>query len=224
METVIILMMLLVSLSFILKLTFMRPWQMILEAVVPASVVIFSIDIAVLQSKTQIEEWFQTPELMLDLAVILTIDVALQLAFCFFMVNNGVSLRERVVRNILLLIPGLLIFPTVFYLLVLMIFSFTGIDFNIIGYGFGIGLVIIVPLISMGMKLLLPERFSRLELIFYLNCIIGMLGVVATVNGRTATVGVNELNIPALLLIFGIGLIGYVIGFLLYKHKINKSS
>ncbi|MDE6843013.1 MAG: hypothetical protein K2J24_05760, partial [Muribaculaceae bacterium] len=135
METVIILMMLLVSLSFILKLTFMGPWQMILEAVVPASVVIFSIDIAVLQSKTQIEEWFQTPELMLDLAVILTIDVALQIAFCFFMVNNGVSLRERVVRNILLLIPGLLIFPTVFYLLVLMIFSFTGIDFNIIGYG-----------------------------------------------------------------------------------------
>lgn len=224
METVIILMILLVSLSFILKLTFMRPWQMAVEAAVLALSVILSVDIAVLQSKTQITQWLQTPDLMLDVAVILTIDVALQITFCILMVNNGMSLKERIIRNILLYIPGLLIFPTLFYLLVLMIFSFTGIDFNTIGYGLSIGLLIIVPLLSIGIKALLPERFSRLELVFFLNCIIGMLGVVATVNGRTATVGINELNLPALFSIVGIAAFGFITGIILYKHKINRKS
>ncbi|MBD5358772.1 MAG: hypothetical protein HDR88_17590 [Bacteroides sp.] len=224
METVIILMMLLVSLSFMLKLTFMRPWQMVLEAALVALLIVFSIDIAVLQSKTQIEEWIQTPELMLNVAVIMTIDVALQIAFCISMVGNNIGLREKILRNILLFIPGLLIFPVAFYLLVSMIFFFTGTDFYTVGYGLGFCLLILLPIMSIGLKYLLPDRSSRLELIFYLNCIIGMLGIIATVNGQTATMGVNELNLPALLTIIGIILIGYIIGFIMYKRKINKQS
>ena len=105
-----------------------------------------------------------------------------------------------------------------------MIFSFTGTEFYTVGYGLGVGLMILLPLLSMMMKSLLPDRDSRLELIFYLNCIIGMLGIVATVNGRTATVGVNELNLPALLTIILIALLGSIAGYLLYKYKINKQS
>ena len=224
METVIILMMLLVSLSFMLKLTFMRYWQILSEVALLALVVVMSTDIAVLQSKTQIQEWIQTPELMLDLAVILTVDVAIQLAFCISMVGSAANVRQRILRDILLFTPGLLIFPVAFYLLVLMIFSFTGTEFYTVGYGLGVGLVILLPLLSMMIKSLLPDRDGRLELIFYLNCIIGMLGIVATVNGRTATVGVNELNLPALLTIILIALLGSVAGYLLYKYKINKQS
>lgn len=88
METVVILIMFMVSLSFVLKLTFMRPWQMIAEAVILAFATISTTDIAISQSKIQISEWLQTPDLMLDLSVILTLDVALQIAFCLFMINN----------------------------------------------------------------------------------------------------------------------------------------
>jgi len=224
MDTVIILMMILVSSSFILKLTFMRTWQIVVEVAAIAIFIIFSVDLAVMQSKTQIEEWVQTPDLMLDVAVILTIDVAIQIAFCISMINDGIGFKEKIFRSILLFIPGLLIFPAAFYLLVSMIFSLTGIEFTAVGYGLGIGLIILLPLFSLCMKFLLPEKFCRLELIFYLNCIIGMLGVIATVNGRAASVGVNELNLPALLSIIGIGLSGYISGFLLYKRKINKQS
>lgn len=51
-----------------------------------------------------------------------------------------------------------------------------------------------------------------------------MLGVVATVNGRTATVGINELNLPALFSIVGIVAFGFITGIILYKHKINRKS
>ena len=49
--------------------------------------------------------------------------------------------------------------------------------------------------------LLLPEKSERLELIFYINRIIGLLGIIATANGRTATTGGNEINVNSLLAI-----------------------
>ena len=75
-----------------------------------------------------------------------------------------------------------------FYLLTAMLFSFTGADFSTIGYGLGAVIAVASPTLALGLKALLPDRFSRLELIFYLNCIVAMLGVVATVNGRPQVV------------------------------------
>lgn len=223
MEIVVILMMILVSVGFVLKLTFMRPWQMALESASVALATVFTIEIATLQSKTQITGWLQRSDLMLDVSVILTIDVALQIAFCLSQVaniNNG--LRGKIFGNIILFIPGILVFPVAFYLLVYLMFYFTGTDFYTIGYGLACCLFILLPLLAVGLRYMLPDKSSRLELMFYLSCILGMLGIVATINGRTATVGVNELNIPALLTISGIILAGSIIGFLLYKRKINK--
>lgn len=222
METVIILMMILVSVGFVLKLTFMRLWQIVAESVVVALTTVYTIDIATLQSKTQIEGWLHTPELMPDVAVILTIDVALQIAFCVSQVADISSLRGKIFRNILLFIPGLIVFPMVFYLLVYLMFYFTGTDFHTVGYGLAVSLFILIPFLSIGLKYMLPDKSGRLELIFYLNCILGMLGIVATVNGQTATIGMNEIDFPALLTIIGIIAIGTVIGLLLYKRKINK--
>lgn len=224
METVVILMMILISVGFVLKLTFMRLWQMALESAVVALATVSAIDIATLQSKTQIAELLRTPDLMLDVAVILTIDVALQIAFCISQVANISGLKGMIFKNILLFIPGLLVFPMAFYLLVYLMFYFTGTDFYTVGYTLAVCLFILLPLLSIGLRYALPDKSSRLELLFYLNCILGMLGIVATVNGRTATVGVNELNMPALLSIIGIISTGSIIGFILYKQKINKQS
>ncbi|MDE6238150.1 MAG: hypothetical protein K2M45_09855 [Muribaculaceae bacterium] len=222
METVIILIMFMVGLSFMLKLTFMRPWQMIAEVVVLALATVATTDIAISQSKIQISEWLQTPDLMLDLAVLLTLDVALQIAFCLCMINNPVKLKERIVKDLLLFIPGLLIFPVSFYLLVQIIFSNAGIDFNNLSYCLGVAMTVLIPLLAYSTKYLLPENSERLELIFYINCIVGLLGIIATVNGQTATTGVNEVNINSLLAIIGIAVIGSIFGLLLFRKNQNK--
>lgn len=218
METVVILIMFMVGLSFVLKLTFMRPWQMLAEAIILAFVTISTTDIAISQSKIQISEWLQTPDLMLDLAVILTIDVTLQIAFCLFMIK----LKGRIIKSLLLYIPGLLIFPVAFYLLVQIIFSNAGMDFNNLSYSLGVAITVLIPLLVYGARYLLPEDSERFEVIFYINCIIGLLGIIATVNGRTATRGVNEVNIYSLLAIIGIAVIGSIIGLVLFRKNQNK--
>ncbi len=222
METVIILIMFMVGLSFVLKLTFMRPWQMLAEVVILALATVSTTDIAISQSKIQISEWLQTPDLMLDLAVLLTLDVALQIAFCLCMISDPIKLKGRIVKNILLFIPGLLIFPVSFYLLVQIIFSNAGMDFNNLSYSLGVAITVLIPLLVYGTRYLLPEKSERLELIFYINCIVGLLGIIATVNGRTATAGVNEVNINSLLAIIGIAVTGSILGYLLFRKNQNK--
>lgn len=222
METVIILIMFMVGLSFVLKLTFMRPWQMIAEVLILAIATVSTTDIAISQSKLQISEWLQTPDVMLDLAVLLTLDVALQIVFCLCMINNPVKLKDRVLKDLLLYIPGLLIFPVSFYLLVQMIFSNAGMDFNNLSYCLGVAITVLIPLLVYGARYLLPEDSERLELIFYINCIVGLLGIIATVNGRTATTGVNEVNINSLLAIIGLAVIGSIFGLLLFRKNQNK--
>lgn len=222
METVIILIMFMVGLSFVLKLTFMRPWQMIAEVLILAIATVSTTDIAISQSKLQISEWLQTPDVMLDLAVLLTLDVALQIAFCLCMINNPVKLKDRVLKDLLLYIPGLLIFPVSFYLLVQIIFSNAGMDFNNLSYCLGVAITVLIPLLVYGARYLLPEDSERLELIFYINCIVGFLGIIATVNGRTATTGVNEVNINSLLAIIGLAVIGSIFGLLLFRKNQNK--
>ena len=95
-------------------------------------------------------------------------------------------------------------------------------DFNHISYCLGVAITVLIPLLVYGARYLLPEDSERLEVIFYINCIIGLLGIIATVNGRTATIGVNEVNIYSLLAIIGIAAIGSILGLLLFRKNQNK--
>lgn len=220
METVVILIMLLVGLSFLLKLTLMPVWLRFVECAILAIAAVLATDLAISQSKARIEEWLASPELMLDTAVLLTIDVAMQISFCIISVAGpGRQLKERVLRALLLAVPGLMVFPVVFACLVELVFSFTGTDFYLMGYGFGAFLLLAVPLLGSGMRFLLPDSSQRLELIFYLNCIIGALGVVATVNGRTAATGVNELNLLSLATIVLLALAAAATGYFIFLKK-----
>jgi hypothetical protein len=81
--------------------------------------------------------------------------------------------------------PGLLIFPTMFGVLVSAIFAFTGADFS--GVAWTLAGIFLLASVggSYGLKILLPEVESRLELTFFLNALTAVLGVIATVNGCT---------------------------------------
>ena len=95
-------------------------------------------------------------------------------------------------------------------------------EFNNLSYCLGIAIIVLIPLLVYGVNYLLPENSERLELIFYTNCIIGLLGIIATVNGRTATTGVNEVNVNSLLAIIGIAVIGSILGYLFFCKNQNK--
>ena len=214
MELVVVIIMALVSLSFLLRLTRLPiAIQMVLIAMI-ALVPIFGFELASEQSKTQIADWINTPALMLDVSVWLTVDVALQLAACF--------LPDRARAGLMLkYFPGILIFPTVFSLLTYLLFLLPGIEFSTIGYGLGVGLIFVIPILARVVKYILPEDELRLELIFLINIVIAALGVVATVNGTTKVAGSNDFNLPALGVFTAMMLAGLVVGVIIFKF-LNK--
>lgn len=227
METVIIVIMLLVSVSCLLKLTYLPLWGRVTVCAILAIVTGASWTFAVTQSKTQIAGWLQSPELMLDMAVLLTIDVLMQMAFCITggarLMGDKLTRAERAIHAVTLWVPGLLIFPTLLALLVEVIFSFPGSDFAAVAWMLAGGVMLTGLVMSYLLKAILPENDLRLELIFMVNALTALLGVVATVNGRTAVAGVDTVDWAILAGVMGLLAIGAAAGFIMFKHKQHKS-
>ncbi len=222
--------MLMVSLSFLLKLTYHRLSGIIILSLLPMLFLGLTHEYAAMQSKTQIAQWLEQPALMLDTSVLLTVDVAFQIAFCILMgkkVSGTITPRASRLLAITLWFPGLLIFPVLFSMLVEAVFALPGTGFVTIGWGCGIAVFILIPPLVFGLCYLLPETDLRLELMFLVNLITAALGIVATVNGRTAAVGTDSVEWHALAAILGLLIIGTIAGLCLNKtltaRKIKKT-
>lgn len=210
--------MLLVSFSFLLKLTTLRRYGRIAVGAVAALFLLATYGAATGQSKTQIADWLTQPELMLDTSILLTVDVAFQLCFCVLAAKELTSPLRRAERWALATcryVPGILIFPVLFAALTELVFSLPGTDFALLGNASAVVVLVLTPLLAAALKLLLPEEDIRIELIFMLNLIIAALGIVATVNGRTAAIGTNAVDLTALLAVVALLLAGTVGGHLL---------
>lgn len=227
METVVKLAMVLVSLSFVLKLTGYKLRQLLLMALLCALFVGFSWQFAAEQSKTAIASWLSDRELMQDIAVLMTLDVALQMAYCLMAVNlmNSGPLKRRTifVYKLLRLFPGIMVFLVLFSLLVSCVFAFPGVSFSLISWCMAAAVLVLLPLAVLGVRKLLPEKEIRLELLFLSNALTAALGVIATVNGTTASESVDSVDYPATIAVIGIVLLGAALGFLLYRIKSRKS-
>lgn len=226
METVVKLAMVLVSLSFVLKLTGYKLRQLLLMALLCALFVGFSWQFAAEQSKTAIASWLSDRELMQDIAVLMTLDVALQMAYCLMAVNlmNSGPLKRRtiLVYKLLRLFPGIMVFLVLFSLLVSCVFAFPGVSFSLISWCMAAAVLVLLPLAVLGVRKLLPEKEIRLELLFLSNALTAALGVIATVNGTTASESVDSVDYPATIAVIGIVLLGAALGFLLNRLKAGR--
>ena len=107
-----------------------------------------------------------------------------------------------------------------------LIFTFTGTDFASIAWGLAGIVAIALPLMAALTRWLIPETEIRLEMIFMVNLLIAALGIVATVNGRTAAAGTSEVEWGALvgfavILLAGLGS-GLILNRYLTQKKITK--
>jgi hypothetical protein len=216
--------MVLVVVSFSVKLTFHKPMALWATALMAAAFTGMSRTWAVEQSKAQIADWIADTALMADVSVLLTVDVAIGMAFCCVTAANEKTrnLAVRVLHVLLKYIPGLLIFPVLFATLVYAIFSLVGMDFDTVAWGVAILVLVALPALAYGIKWALPEQPLRLELLFMLNALVALLGIIATVNGKTAVSGTNSVDVIALSGVIGLLAVGGVIGYLLYLRKERK--
>lgn len=225
MEIVVIVIMMMVGVSFMLKLSCHGWVGRLAIAILAAAFIILTCDAAASQSKTQIKEWLGEPELMLDMSVLLTIDVAFQICYCVMAaraLHDRLPKTQKVLLKATLWVPGLLVFPTLFAMLTELIFTFTGTDFASIAWGLAGVVAIALPLMAALTRWLIPEPEIRLEMIFMVNLLIATLGIVATVNGRTAAAGTSEVEWGALAGFAVILLAGLGAGLLLNRYLTQK--
>ncbi len=223
METVVLVMMIVVCFNYLLKQTWRKPFYVAFSAVVCALFVGLAWPWAIEQSKNQIANWLADSALMLDLAVLLTLEVALQMTFCVVAahIHTAGRVKPSVVRFYRLLrwFPGLLVFPVLFSLLVAAIFALPGTSFPLVAWLLAAIVAVAIPLGRWVLKHLLPEKEIRLELLFLTNALIALLGIIATVNGRTAVAGATAVDWPALGSVMSLVAAGGLLGVAVFRIK-----
>lgn len=184
METLVMVLMVVVCFNFILKQTYQKVWQVVLMGAIAAAFVGLSWPWAIEQSKTQLVVWLGDRELMLNIAVVLTLEVVIQLSYCMLCVDVMTSgkLPRRTIwlYRALRFFPGVVIFPVLFTALVWVIFAFPGKDFSTVAWSLAAGVFVVVVGGSFALKWLLPEKDLRLEVLFLTYSLTAILGVVAT--------------------------------------------
>lgn len=228
METVVFVLMILVCFSFMLKQTYRKNRSVAVIAVVCALFTGLMWPYAIEQSKTQIADWLADTALMLDTAVLLTLEVILQMTFCMLAAHVQTSgpLRKCTLwmYRALRWFPGILIFPVLFSALVALIFAFPGVSFSLLSWSMAAGILILIPAGTWLLRRVMPEKDVRLELLFLVNALIAVLGVVATVNGRTAVAGISGADWSALAALVVIIVLGALAGFVAYRIKLKKKA
>ena len=226
MENVVLVMMILVCFNYILKQTYRKVYSIAFSAIVCALFVGLMWPYAIEQSKSQISDWLANSALMLDIAVILTLEVAVQMAFCVLSAHVQTSGKVKPITiwvyRVLRWFPGVLIFPVLFSLLVSAIFALPGVSFSLIAWVLAAIVFIVIPLAAWGVKWLLPEKEIRLELLFLSNALIAILGVIATVNGQTAVAGISDVDWKALGGVVSLLICGLALGIIAYRIKLKR--
>lgn len=228
METIVQVLMLLVCFNFALKQTFGK-WQSVAVTTVICALFVGGMwPWAVEQSRNQLREWLADPALMLDLAVVLTVEVVLQLGFCLLAarVQSGGRLRRSTawLYAVLRRFPGVLIFAVLFTLLVAAIFALPGASFARVAWGTAALVAATLPTGTLLLKKLLPEEEVRLELLFLGQVLTALLGIIATVHGRTHVAGIDAVDWSALGGLGGALAAGVLLGWALYHRKMHKTN
>lgn len=149
---------------------------MIWAAVCALSVLVFGSE-AISLSKSEIAAWLADKSLMKDIGVLVSLEVIANIAFCVTLVvigNAAVSRKSVVPNTVLKYFPGICIFPALFYLLTLTIFALPGVDFDLIKYSFSAIVLVCLPLFSLFVKFILPEKEIRTEILFISSAVLAM--------------------------------------------------
>ena len=138
--------------------------------------------------QNRLTDWMGDYHSMQDIAVCLVLDVALQAAFCVMSVRRkycaSVSQTGMWVYRILSGYPGVLLFGGIFLAQVMLLGSLPGQSFWLTAFLQGLFLMLVLLLLRKSFTQLLPQAENRLELLFLVEILAGILGILSTVCGN----------------------------------------
>ena len=207
-----------IALNFLLKIGFYNSFSGILAAGLGCSLFVLAIwPWATEQSKTQIADFLSSPERMQDAAVMITLESAVMIAFCFDCfagLRRHDTFFKRTLTRLLKIYPGILITVVLADSLTQLIFAYPGTSFRTVAWLFAGGTGIGIVGIGWFLKKYLADESLRLELLFVTNLFILLMGIIATENGRTSYQSVSNVNIQAMIVTLGVFIAGALIGFI----------
>ena len=184
MQIIITLLFLFIFVNCLLKLSFLRKWQVALFGVVCGAFVVLTYPLATNQSKTQLETYLQSPEVLKNVAVLITLESVFFFAYIGAVLQGALSGKPRWWVRILQYYPSLLVFPALFVVQTQLIFALPGVDFTTITYGMAVAVVVLIPALCGLIYYLFPEREMRLETHFIVTLFVCIIGLLMTVNGE----------------------------------------
>lgn len=212
--------MLFIGMNCVLKVSFWKWWQADLFGVVCGVFVALTYPYAILQSKTQIADYLRNTVALQDMAVVITIESVICFAYCVAVLRGWFGQREKWWVKPLKWYPSLLIFPVLFYLQTELVFTFSGVSFTVLSYGFAVAVVVLLPLLCAFFRYLLPEKDLRLEVHFLVSLFVCVIGLLTTVNGNVTYRAVKEpTNWKALAVAFGLFAVCFLVGLVWNKFK-----
>ncbi|KGN78609.1 hypothetical protein HW49_08080 [Porphyromonadaceae bacterium COT-184 OH4590] len=179
-------------------------------------------------NKLQVQHLLSTQSSLLDISLIVMIDSLLSLYFCFARIKNpDPDNKQKRYTKILRYIPSLLVFPSLFYLHIHLLFSFAGIDFMYITSGFAVFIVSVFIISSLFMRRVFGEKEILIELSLLLTLMLFLITVCSYVFHPSATLYTYSMPVNWLECITTSGLLlvtmfaGYLFTYIkkIIKHK-----
>ena len=228
MEILVFILMMLVVLNCAMKTSLWTLGPRLAFALLLGAFAYWSIDYAVMQSKTQIDNWLHREDVLQDMAIIVTLESAIGVMYCFSCFTDDVKRpRRRFIRLLLHAYPSLLVFPVVFYGLTKLLFLQAGMDFSTTSLIYAIAVMAVSLLCAALARWLLPPKDLRIEAHLWLTVMVCVLSLLLTQNGeiiyRSNVRAVDwtsvALTMAAAAIVMGVGFIGSK---LKWKSKNNK--
>ena len=228
MEILIFILMMLVVLNCAMKTSLWTFWPRVAFALLLGAFAYWSIDYAMVQSKTQIENWLHREDVLQGMAIIVTLESAIGVMYCFScFTDDGKRPRRRLIRLLLHAYPSLLVFPVVFYGLTKLLFLQVGMDFSTTSLIYAFAVIAVSLLCAALARWLLPPKDLRIEAHLWLTVMVCVLSLLLTQSGEIVyRSNVSAVDWTSVALILAAAAIVVAVGFigskLKWKSRNNK--
>ena len=221
MEILIFILMMLVVLNCAMKTSLWTFWPRVAFALLLGAFAYWSIDYAMVQSKTQIDNWLHREDVLQGMAIIVTLESAIGVMYCFSSLNDdGKKPRGRFFRLLLHAYPSLLVFPVVFYGLTKLLFLQVGMDFSTTSLIYAFAVIAVSLLCAALARWLLPPKDLRIEAHLWLTVMVCVLSLLLTQNGEIVyRSNVSAVDWTSVALILAAAAIVVAVGFMANKLK-----
>lgn len=195
-------------------------------ALLAGAFVYWTSDWAASQTRGGIAAYVDNRELREYIAILVTLESMLFVLFAFvsFRGKDGQTFKATSARHwlqmALLCYPPLLVFPVLLYAQTNLIFALPGVDFSLLSMAMAGGVLVLFVTLPYLIRLLLPEREMRLEVLFLSSLFVFVMGLITTVDDRL-TYAAPEYELPwrGLMLALSLFVICFALGVLLPKLK-----